>query len=623
MRKISKITLTNFKFFYGTYELNLERKNILIYGENGSGKSSIYWALFTFLQSVFKPNDDDIKKYFDADDEENLINRFSTPGQISSIGIELEDEFSSTLSKRISFDIINTKSDSVVREITQASDFINYRLLSRIYDFSNRDKINLFPFFEREILMFMNFTQEIEAGNTSASAWWAYLKPGMQPRRTMRSAEYQTFQLRINQFNGEFNAYLNRIIESANEYLQQKFKQNLRLTLQYLPCSYDDFEDGSTTRRNHLTKPPKILLEVEYVNPNLTEGKERIKRPHSFLNEARLTTIALAIRFAILNEKYIEGAPKILVLDDLLISLDMSNRDMVLDLIIHEFTSYQIVILTHDRGFFELIKRRIDNEGYLLNWVVKEMYRDELINDIPVPFIPKNSDYLDQAKKYLKEFDYPASANYLRKETERLLKNLLPLNKRIKLTSEEGTKPLQLDTLIDNFKKHYEEFGSDFREFKKLKEYKDVLLNPLSHDNVDSPIYKQELQAIINIIINIRKLNFKPLIEIKTDTPMHIFLSETDAAGETFKYKLKLEEHLRAFQFLDGSWVLNNPKCLFIDRTKISDGSVQDLNHSDKIKQGYNKIRYELQIKDIRAASDLLEIVVDENGIKLRDKIII
>ena len=60
MQKIQSITLRNFKFFYGTEDeqkqnkIELNQNNLLLYGENGSGKSSIYWALYTFLQSCKK-----------------------------------------------------------------------------------------------------------------------------------------------------------------------------------------------------------------------------------------------------------------------------------------------------------------------------------------------------------------------------------------------------------------------------------------------------------------------------------------------------------------------------------------------------------------------------------------
>lgn len=40
--KINKIEIENFKFFKNIFPINVDRKNILLYGENGAGKSSIY-----------------------------------------------------------------------------------------------------------------------------------------------------------------------------------------------------------------------------------------------------------------------------------------------------------------------------------------------------------------------------------------------------------------------------------------------------------------------------------------------------------------------------------------------------------------------------------------------------
>ena len=76
MSAISKIKLHNFKaFFTGSEpeEIDLEGKNLLLYGENGSGKSSIYWALYTLFQSETKRNDE-IVKYFTPIHNEQLIN---------------------------------------------------------------------------------------------------------------------------------------------------------------------------------------------------------------------------------------------------------------------------------------------------------------------------------------------------------------------------------------------------------------------------------------------------------------------------------------------------------------------------------------------------------------------
>ena len=53
--KISNIEIKNFRAFYGTYQIALTKKgkNLLVYGENGSGKSSLYMALKLFFGSQY------------------------------------------------------------------------------------------------------------------------------------------------------------------------------------------------------------------------------------------------------------------------------------------------------------------------------------------------------------------------------------------------------------------------------------------------------------------------------------------------------------------------------------------------------------------------------------------
>jgi DNA repair exonuclease SbcCD ATPase subunit len=49
--KIQKIELMNYKAFLGKHTIKVGGKNVFIYGENGSGKSSLYYALKDFFQS--------------------------------------------------------------------------------------------------------------------------------------------------------------------------------------------------------------------------------------------------------------------------------------------------------------------------------------------------------------------------------------------------------------------------------------------------------------------------------------------------------------------------------------------------------------------------------------------
>ena len=51
--RITEIEIKNFRAFYGVYQIDLHKvgKNLLVYGENGSGKTSLYQALKRFLES--------------------------------------------------------------------------------------------------------------------------------------------------------------------------------------------------------------------------------------------------------------------------------------------------------------------------------------------------------------------------------------------------------------------------------------------------------------------------------------------------------------------------------------------------------------------------------------------
>ena len=114
MQKISKLILKNFKFFYGTVELDFERKNVLIYGENGSGKSGIYWALYTFIQSVYKTDVAQIRKYFEPTSSENLINFFADDKKESLITVYLSDGRTKPQEKTISLSKISTRKGKTV-----------------------------------------------------------------------------------------------------------------------------------------------------------------------------------------------------------------------------------------------------------------------------------------------------------------------------------------------------------------------------------------------------------------------------------------------------------------------------------------------------------------------------
>lgn len=346
MYKIKNIKLNNFKFFFGEQNLKLDKKHTLIYGENGSGKSSIYWALHCFLHSTLKPNVASVQKYFlpISQSEESIKNRYAQDGDKSGVSITLEHleyERYANINAEISNNVVNTQTNHDIKLMALSSELINYKVVYNMYLATNKSTIKLFSYFEKNLLEFIDFDQElntISGRNISRNSleWWRYIKEGMQPYTTITDPNYGIFQGHVADFNQHLRDYLQLITGEANRSLHEDFKEDFTIRFRYTPAIYNDFKygnDGKPHGRTRATKAPEIELIVELPNVGgITSNK--IERPHSYLNEARLSAIAIAIRFAILKERYIDDAPKIMVLDDLLLSLDLGNRSALLKIIL-------------------------------------------------------------------------------------------------------------------------------------------------------------------------------------------------------------------------------------------------------------------------------------------------
>lgn len=113
--------------------------------------------------------------------------------------------------------------------------------------------------------------------------------------------------------------------------------------------------------------------------------------------------MAVAMRFAVVDVMYQgdENVASALFLDDLLISLDMSTRLSVIDVILAYQDKYQILLFTHDYAFYDILKSRICDMGKKSDWLFREMYRkDETLASIPTPLI------LDDDCAYTKALAY-------------------------------------------------------------------------------------------------------------------------------------------------------------------------------------------------------------------------
>ena len=547
MKKIDKLTFKNFKFFADEQVFDFDRRNILLYGENGSGKSSLYWGLYTFLQSSIK-NDDEVKKYFNKDADENLINKFIDEADKNDafVSLNISDENAIVEQFKISFTTINTNksTNTNIKRANSTSDFINYRLLSRFYDFRNSEEINIWQLFKKEILDYIT----IDGENLQNS--WSSLKDGLSKRANkyppIHSQTYKDFQTNLALLNEKMKTFLENIVGNTNTLLSDNFKENISINIEYINSTYNDFVEGSTTRRNRLVKKPKIILKVKF-------NHKELFRPHTFLNEAKLTAIALSLRFAILKTRLVsEDILKILVLDDLLISLDMSHRLEVIDIILNDedLQEYQKIILTHDRSFFEMAKHKF-NYRQRGKWKYFEMYVDSTGN-FEKPLIHKESlSYLEKAEKYFYLNEYEVAGNFLRKEAENFCKDFL--SKKEECNFDLGQLINESISLVNNA-------GVDDTLFKELDHHRKFVLNPRSHDNYEVPTYKSEIESALNTLKELRKIRNEPFLERGKELKFELV---TEDKVDTYTFEIKLEDDFRILTIEGQDSVISKGKITY------------------------------------------------------------
>lgn len=252
--RLHELHINNFKFFPRQDPhsplLKIDGKNLLIYGENGSGKSTIYWALYTLLESAFKYGEEGktkIQKYFTKGNEFGLVNINVPKKHNSFIKAILKDNTGNATEYLINAEdttIINAQGNSAIRESGMASDFLNYRVIFRLHHIKHSKENNLFGWFEDEIFPYLlintiSRTESVEANYKNLKQGPRKVKDFEEidkmiyPNASMREhpqeavrkdyAIYQRYVKSVKTWNTKIEKYLKSLTKSANEILKDDF----------------------------------------------------------------------------------------------------------------------------------------------------------------------------------------------------------------------------------------------------------------------------------------------------------------------------------------------------------------------------------------------------------------
>ena len=199
------------------------------------------------------------------------------------------------------------------------------------------------------------------------------------------------------------------------------------------------------------------------------------------------------------------------MLDDVLIGLDHSNRLPVLEVLDAKFADWQIVLLTHDRNWFDLAR------SHLSGWKCVEVYEGDAAATAPMPIVRATQNrparaLLEKAKELMQTPYIEAAANYTRQAFElgvRTACEAKGIAMPYRVYPKTDKPPLQAQDFLDKLKAWPGSTKAPKADWDaalaRLELLKNVVMNPYSHPSAPN-IPKQEVQQAIKAVAHFLEL---------------------------------------------------------------------------------------------------------------------
>ena len=497
--KIMRLDIKNFK---GLARLTLETegKNVLLLGENGSGKTSLVRALQCFLDSSFEEKEVSFERNLYCDDTEDAFVDVTLSGETS-----------------FHFDVLGNTAlnQKLVQEAAISKRFLEYKHLLKTYflpSISDLEEINIFDLLVTDLLSETINEKSEKTIKQTFKAHWKDLQDLIPTRNSSKNVA--NLKAEAEKFNEGLAGVIKLIHVDASRFLGA-FYSDLSFELEAVPVVYDP--------PNKSFPNPTVRLLVTFKGKLLTYHQ-------NVLNEARLSSIAICLYIA----AALKAQPselKILVLDDVLIGLDANNRLPVIDIFsMPELMEHQIFLLTYDPVWFNLVRSRVNRTS----WKAIQFSTD-LTTGVA---IFRDSDLLTRAEEYCKQADYKAAAVYTRSALEEILQHycekrkipipftrvahLVKLHDFIEVIFESPAsgKYFLIEKVIDkiqNLLRSIERFiQKTDSKFKEFEEIRNQIKNVLDEISGFFPI-EQDIARISDLVVlEIREL-IKKLKKVKEE----------------------------------------------------------------------------------------------------------
>lgn len=545
MKRITKIFIENYKAYLSRHVIDLPNGcNLLVYGENGSGKSSFVKAVMHYLSSSVKKDLSYQHNYYMLDKPGTIQISFADYDEVShTIVPETEVLYKSSSDKENSDNDIDFIKDAAVT--TGSLDYLSLLQVFLVGD--NKDK-----FFDFVVVNLLGDFISVFTGATNTFyKRWSQLQDILLVKsktRNMKIHKKGLADLLI--FESDLRSTLEKVFADVNSMLRTYFPHfglEVQFELAHMTVTY-----GKGRANWHINKG--FTLKV-------TKDGTAIDNYKMVLNEARLSAISICLYLAS-NKLIPKNELKLLLLDDIFIGIDSSNRLPFLRLLSDYFASYQIILLTYDRNWYNLARTYLTG-NVSQEWITKEIYNSETVVDGQAYFDPlviNGETPYEKASSYLYSRDhpdYPASANYYRKFIEKLYASYIP-ESYMKDDDAEQIEPYKLTQithrlfrLLSNMPHYIVDLYNLLQAVNFIRTMLSPLIHPLSHYS-DNEVYRSELIELDHHVIlladELKKADMKSNSRILLEKGMFVKFTYIGDSSWNFEYIYKLKENILIYK---------------------------------------------------------------------------
>ncbi len=495
--RIKSFTLCDFRAFAGPEPVTfqLDGKNLLIYGENGAGKSSVFHALDEFF-SVTRRGPLARKERLLA-----LKNVFSgQPDTGLKISVEFDDGKPAAEWTTAKHPVdIAPAADDRVKNAAYRKAILDYRsLLETNYRHAD-GPINLFDVC---INVLLRDFEALHAGKQQPIFdLWTELLDLADVESRGRKRLGKTEKPKVLALLPSINQGLRDAIAAVQPHFDPLLK-----ALGWKDLDGIVLDVPGLTYNDDVTISPLERIQTREIRIKLNFRNQPVHRPQLFLNEARLSALALAIYLAgrkVCAATLQADTPRLIVLDDVLIGLDQSNRLPVIDVLADQFSDWQILLLTHDRVWFEMARayqRRHKADRF---WNYARIHSDDDPTKAPVVTRATSSaatDVLADGRSFLKLGHVNAAGNYARIAAELGLREFCE-TKQVLVAYQQLPDKTPASQLL-NAAKEFSTTKAHGRydiPLAAIDMYTSILFNKLSHGGVPA-VTSHEVQGALNAV---------------------------------------------------------------------------------------------------------------------------